>query len=49
MIEMSWLIGLLSGIGIILIVLDYRDHAKEKENKKRSHESTFFPDKKDEI
>ena len=44
---MFLVIGFIGLVGIILVVLDYRDHAKLKkaeDEQKKGNESTFFKD-----
>ena len=49
MTDVCYVVGVVASLGAILLILDYRDHAKEKrEQKKKEHESTFFKDRHDE-
>jgi hypothetical protein len=45
MTDVCYVVGVVASLAAILLILDYRDHAKAKrEQKKKAHESTFFKD-----
>ena len=43
--DIAWVVGIVASMGAVLLVLDYRDHAKnKKKEKEKEHNSTFFED-----